>query len=295
MLNNVPRIHWYQTRDGQSLALRYWPQEEPLANVVYLHGIVSHSGWYESSCAHLASHGFQVHFLDRRGSGLNSVDRDDNKRGDIDRWVTWLNDVVDYVQTLPNDVPRILLGISWGGILATAIVRNYPGLFQGLGLICPGLFSFKAASKGQQFALRTAVACGLEDRRVAIPLQDPTLFTNSLVHQAYIAHDPLSLRKITIRFAKQNLVLLGAATEEPSAIDLPTLLLLASDDPITDNDSTRRFVTQFSNEDKTVIEYPGASHTLEFEADPTSYFENLAAWCSRVAAEHSGASWPEKK
>ena len=44
---------------------------------------------------HLASAGFEVHFLDRRGSGLNA-----DEPGDVDRWQTWIDDVAVYLEQI---------------------------------------------------------------------------------------------------------------------------------------------------------------------------------------------------
>ena len=40
---------------------------------------------------------------------------------------------------------------------------------------------------------------------------------------------------------------------------------------------------KFLAADKTVIEYPEAHHTLEFEPDPTRYFADLVGWLARQA------------
>ncbi|EMI47064.1 MULTISPECIES: alpha/beta fold hydrolase [Pirellulaceae] len=274
-----PKLEYYTGHDSRRLAARVWNTEAPIADVVCLHGIVSHGGWYESSSASLAENGMDVHFLERRGSGLN-VD----SPGDVDDWQTWVSDFVVYLRKLPNNRPKILLGISWGGILATYIAKQHPELVNGLALICPGLYSSKAANRFQRIALRVARSVGVLNKRVQVPLQDPALFTHSPVWQEYIKTDPLALREITIRFAINNLKLLSEATTAPEKIQTPVLLMLASTDPITDNNATRRFVQRFGTSDKTVIEYEGASHTLEFEDDPSSYFHDLAKWCQKVAS-----------
>jgi alpha-beta hydrolase superfamily lysophospholipase len=273
-----PQITSYTAADQQKLAVRVWHNPAPIGEVVSLHGIVSHGGWYESSCAELAANGFQVHFLERRGSGLNA-----SKRGDIDAWTTWLSDLTVYLEQLPTDRCRILLGISWGGILATALARHHPELIDALALICPGLYSFKAANAFQRFALRMATSLGLDNLRVKHPLQDPALFTNSHQAQHYIGQDPLALHEITVRFANCNLQLLNEALTAPESIQAPVLLMLAGDDPITDNQSTRSFVARMGSSDQTVIEFPHASHTLEFEDDPSDYFCELTSWCTRIA------------
>src|SRR4051812_4215658 len=46
-------------------------------NVVHLHGIQSHSGWYVETAAELARRGYAVYLTDRRGSGLSAAPRGD--------------------------------------------------------------------------------------------------------------------------------------------------------------------------------------------------------------------------
>lgn len=274
----APKIVIFTAADGYPLSVRQWQVEQPKAEVVYLHGIISHSGWYESSCAHLSKAGFNVHFMDRRGSGLNSKDR-----GDVSDWKVWIDDVVSYLEQLPADRPKILLGISWGGILATAVAEQQPALVSGLGLICPGLCSYKSTTGTQRMLLGLAGNFGLNSKKVDIPLQDPTWFTNSPVHQTYIARDPLTLRKITIRFARNNVRLLDYVTSSVEQVKCPVLLMLASSDPITDNESTKKLLTRFGSKDKRIEEYPNASHTLEFEDDPSKYLHDLSQWCETVS------------
>ena len=62
--------------DGYRWRYRHYPPTgESRARIVCVHGIQSHGGWYQGSCERLAQVGFEVYFLDRRGSGLNEIDR----------------------------------------------------------------------------------------------------------------------------------------------------------------------------------------------------------------------------
>ena len=285
MLAPAPQIRYTLSRDGYRLAARVWDVSSgssgrnPRANIVCLHGILSHGGWYLSSCAHLAKAGFAVHLLDRRGSGLNPL-----ARGDVDRWNTWLSDIEDFLQDLPSagEVPRILLGISWGATLAAAVARHRSDLLAGVGLICPGLYSRKQANVFQRCALRLAGMLGLKKIRVDIPLKDPALFTGTEAMKNYVATDPLALRRITIRFALENLRLGRYATERPEQIRVPTLVMLAELDPIAVNPLVRGFVDRVGHKHKRVIEYPNASHTLEFEPNPVQYYDDLCGWCREI-------------
>ncbi len=71
------------------------------ARVVCIHGIQSHGGWYEYSCRRLAEAGFEVFFLDRRGSGLNA-----QARGDAPNFRRRLiEDVAEFLEGRKKDSP----------------------------------------------------------------------------------------------------------------------------------------------------------------------------------------------
>lgn len=259
--------------------MRVWDVARPAARVVCLHGIMSHSGWYWQSCRKLAEAGYEVHFMDRRGSGLNAA-----ARGDVDGYKTWLQDTEIYLDQLTATLPRMLMGISWGGKLAAAIARHRPDLIDGLGLLCPGIFARRGATPLQRAAIRLLSGSRLRSRRVSIPLQDPALFAASPDWQNFVATDPLTLREITIRFALADLQLTRWAIESPQDIRAPTLLMLAGQDRIIDNQRVRAFVEQFGCPAKRMIEYPEAGHTLEFEPDLTALLGDLRDWLGSLVA-----------
>ena len=273
-----PRIIHYSAADGYRCAVRVWKPERPLARVVILHGIISHGGWYWQSCDYLAARGIEVHLIDRRGSGLNA-----SGLGDVDIYRTWLSDVELYLEQLGEEVPRLLLGISWGGKLAVAVARHRAELVRGVGLLCPGLFARQSPAGWQHMALRIAASLGQLDRRLKIPLQDPELFTNSPYWRQFIRRDPLTLRQVTIRFALADQQLTRYATEATVDFLVPSLLMLSGRDRIVDNGRVRKFFQRSGAVDRQLIEYTNAAHTLEFEWDPVPYFEDLRRWVEAVA------------
>lgn len=278
----LPRIEFYTASDGRRLALRVWRSAAvpPVARVVFLHGITSHGGWYDQSAEFLAGAGCDVAFLDRRGSGLNG-----EQMGDVDNWQTLVDDVAAFVRSQPDKLPpTILCGISWGGKLAAAVVRRHPGLFAGVALICPGLYSPFMPGLAKKLALAAPAPARLKQRRLRVPLREPALFTDIPKWQSFIAHDPLALRTITWRFAQADRKLTRYAREAASFLHLPTLLLLAGQDRIVDNRRMRDYFGRMPGKRKVLVEYTGAAHTLEFESDPTRYFADLAGWVKGVVA-----------
>ncbi len=275
MVNKASAIEYYQAANGRQLALRrYLPAVESRADVVILHGIISHSGWYDVSSVALANRGFDVHALDRRGSGLNG-----DLPGDIDSMRTWLSDVVAYLSQIKQaGRPLFLLGISWGGKLAPAVARARPDLLSGFGMLCPGIYARQQPGWFKRFGLGLSGRLGIQRQTVSIPLQEPELFTDSPRWQAYIRHDPLTLRRITLRFARQDWQLTQHTRGSAPYLHLPSLLVLAGRDRIVDNARTKRYFTRMATSDKTLFEYSNSAHTLEFESDVEPYINDLASW-----------------
>ncbi len=269
----------YTTSDGYRCRFRRYPAPgAPRAEVVCLHGIQSHGGWYEHSCRRLADADFNVSFLDRRGSGLNH-----EARGDAPSFVRLLDDVADFLHPLraASHRPIILLGISWGGKLAAALCRRHPQLIDALALLAPGFCPRVAPSLGQRLAIFAARL--MAPRTLfSIPLNDPDLFTATPYWQEFIRTDPLSLREATARLLVESVRLDAYLRWSAKDMHVPLLMLLAERDRIIDNARTRRFVECFPAP-KEIIEYAGTHHTLEFEPHPERWLDDLLRWLDQMA------------
>ncbi len=254
---------------------RYEPTSPPRATIVSIHGIQSHGGWYEYSSQKLCAAGFRVCYLDRRGSGLNEV-----ARGDTPTFGRLLDDLAEFLQSPIATAPVILQAVSWGGKLAVALQRKYPRLVSGLVLLCPGLFP----KVGVPLATRLRMLC---TRLVSpahlfpIPLNDPELFTSVQSWRDFIRHDNLALHQATARFLVENVRLDLYLRRAAKFVLVPTLLLLAGQDRIIRNDLTHRYFHRFSTNDKNVITYAQAHHTLEFEPDPDRHLAEVINWMNR--------------
>ena len=277
-----PTIESFTASDGYRFHYRRWTTGGPIGHVVLMHGIISHSGWYLKTGDHLASLGLDVHSLDRRGSGMNTV-----SRGDVPQYETWITDVTEYVRSISPTAPILLIGISWGGLLATAVAKRLSEQSQnrpsGLALLCPGFFSRKGTGRVQHLAVRIARAIGLGNLRFPVPLRDPELFTTVADKIAYIRDDPKTLREVTLRLASASADLYHETIHRARRIETPTLLMLAGRDAIVHNEPVRAFVQKHFGDNPEVIEYPQAAHTLEFESDTSEYLRDLGQWCVKIA------------
>ena len=283
-----PEHHEFVASDSRRLAWQRWRSADVVHRgyVVALHGIQSHAGWYEYSSRRLAESGFEVCFLDRRGSGRNS-----QSRGDAVHCDRLVNDVTQFLIELGHrrdlehpGSPVVLQAVSWGGKLATVVASRRPDLIDAVALLYPGLKSRVRPGWWARFRLGLARRLEIHDKLVEIPLQDPSLFTRDPGWQRFIRNDSLTLRDVTVGFLLANQDLDRQVDAAVAGIGCPLLLMLAGGDRIIDNAAVRELYGRVVSEQKRLHEYSDSAHTLEFESTRDEFVEDLLGWFDQVAA-----------
>jgi alpha-beta hydrolase superfamily lysophospholipase len=279
------KLNTFTASDGYLWRYRHYPCRlpegaKPIATLICLHGIQSHAGWYDHSSTVLSRAGYEVYFLDRRGSGVNEA-----ARGDTPGYRRLLDDIAEFLgelrsRTADLATPVFLVAISWGGKLAAALQLKHPGLVAGLALLCPGFCPRVRSPLGDRIRIALARLVS-PTRSFEIPLNDPKLFTDTPKWQDFIRNDSLALRRATARLLVESVRLDRLLRRADRQIDIPILLMLAGRDRIIDSVRTRRLVEQFKSPDLEVLEYPQAGHTLEFETNTEVFIGDLLDWLGR--------------
>jgi alpha-beta hydrolase superfamily lysophospholipase len=283
---SLPQDISFRASDDYPFHVAVWPAKGPArAHVVVLHGVQSHSGWYQSLGLTLATAGFHASFPDRRGSGPNQRDR-----GHAPSGRRLVRDITEWLEDLRKqqpDLPTVLAGISWGGKLVVIAAARHPELIDGIALICPGLLPRVGVTRKEKFQIAWAL---LTNRRklFPIPLSDPALFTANPAAQQFIAADPHGLRQATAGLLAASFFIDRRVQRAPGHVQQPALLMLAGQDRIVDNARTLDYFQRLASSDRHVIEYPNGHHTLEFEADPSRYARDLIAWIGAHVLPNSG-------
>ena len=277
MVDTPFEIASFVTSGGYKLHYRHFqPVGMSKGTIVFIHGIQSHGGWYETSCKKFAQAGYRVLFLDRRGSGLNEV-----SRGDSPSFRTLLDDLKEFLQYQRKEIagatPLILGAISWGGKIAFGLEIRMASLVDGFILLAPGFCPKVHPTRKERFFI--ALGSLFSPRRLFnIPLNDPELFTSNPAAQKFLKEDPLALRKATARFLLDSVRLDFYLRIFRTKISKPILLLIAGQDKIIDNEKTIAFVKRFASGSLTVRDYPEAHHTFEFEPEPQKHIEEIEEW-----------------
>jgi len=279
MTDSGAEIRIFVASDGYPLNVTSWPAlKPPRGQIVVLHGVQSHAGWYPRLGLSLAAAGYVTSFPDRRGSGANQRERGHARSARRLRL-----DLVEWLKTSRLEhpgLPTALAGISWGGKLAVITAARHPELVDAVALICPGLHPRVDVSRKERLGIAWAF---LTNRRKTfpIPLSDPALFTANQEGQAFIAADPFSLREATAGLLAASFIIDRLVARAPAQIHQPALLMLAGQDRIVDNKRTIAYFQRLATRDREVIEYPDGHHTLEFEPDPSRYALDLVGWLDR--------------
>lgn len=114
----------------------YGPQDSTL--VIALHGGPGGDYRYMLNCMDLAASGYRVIFYDQVGSGLSQrMPKEYYTDRPLEKVYDELTGVIDHYKTKP-DQKVVLLGHSWGGILATGYTGKYHDKVSGLIVCEPG-------------------------------------------------------------------------------------------------------------------------------------------------------------
>jgi len=243
--------------------------------VMYVHGIQSHPGWFVRSAAHLADQGHAVFQVTRRGSGENCLDR--GHAASAGQLLDDLEAACRFALERTGADGMHLVGISWGGKLATAFTlrSRWREIIASLTLVAPGIAAKADVSPVTKLAIAMSLAVAPK-RYFRIPLDEVELFTDNPKMQQYLWADPRRLKRATARFFFASRCLDRMLRRAPvGGVYTPTTLLLARRDRIIDNEKTRQAVSRLTDNNARIVVLDGM-HTLEFEPDPGDFLTALA-------------------
>jgi alpha-beta hydrolase superfamily lysophospholipase len=224
--------------DGTSLVFDAYEPAQPALAVLFLHdwhpertGLAER---FTELGAQLRDAGVAAYFLDQRGHG-----RSGGHRGHLSRFSQLLGDLQTLRRAVRrrHDVPQILLGHGFGGLIVLRYLESQPGEPPAAAVVAsPWL-----ASRSQPAVWK----------RLAARLADlwPTLPTGS--GAAFMTAGA----RAELQWAQR------AVLADCHRIERPLLLLLGETDAVIDGSAVRRFAQELGTH-ATLLVYPGLGHDL---------------------------------
>jgi acylglycerol lipase len=270
----TPAIEWLKAPDGAKIGCRIWHGSENAPVVIYLHGIEGHGQWFENTASALNEQGITVYAPDRRGSGMNG-----NMRGHLESYRILLSDLesqVRYIKRQHRGQRLIMIANCWSAKLATVFAQsNYESTdhtlvppLAGLILNAPAIYTrvdFSLLTK-LEIAMEFIMGGNSRSKYWPIPLTT-SMLTRNTDFLDFLDSDSLRLTKATTSFFAQTFFLTKRAQRSAKFIKIPVLILQGEDDLIVNTEKLEIWYQQIAAKDKSIHAFPGAAHSLDFDAD----------------------------
>lgn len=248
--------------------------------VVLLHGLQSHSGWFVQSAERLAELGLPVFAFDRRGSGASDAAPDPGPA--LEGLLEEIDAVADHALAGSVHDTVHLAGHCFGAIPALLYAGLHrPDRMASLVLATPALHTHTDLPIADKLRVLWSVLTR-RPARVPVPLSAEEL-SELEPFVAFARQDPLALSETSARFFFEVLRARRRLGRAVRGLRAPLFVAMAGEDPICDNDRTRRLL-EGATVPKEIRVYPGARHILEFSGQRESFLDDLSAWMARREA-----------
>jgi len=226
---------------------------------IYLNGMKTHYGRFAEIAHELISTGDVVYGLDRRGSGLNM-----RITGNYQSWINDVDEIVDIVYQENPDADINLIGFSLGARIASAYAIQNPEKINSMIFLSPGLKTKSKISLSKKLKIVAAGLLGINSNvSTSIKRED----SSSLDIKEYLEfsqNDKLRICALNARdYFQAKLINDNCVLKNLNKIKTKSLVILAGNDEIVDNEKTKEVLAKFGKKSK-IVEYPNYRHNTLF-------------------------------
>jgi len=267
-----------ETADGLDLYLRRWETEGVPHKWTFLvvHGLGEHSGRYQHLAAWFTPRGATVYAMDQRGHG-----RSGGQRGHAPSLKALLDDIDIAVMRARTESggPLVLIGHSFGGLLAIAYALDHPDHIDKAVVSAPALVArvrvpaWKRALAGvlPKIAPKASFANEI----------DPNVLSHDPATGPAYSSDPLVHNQITAGMYADTIARGEEFIRRAPELRVPFLLLHGQEDQIVDPAGSQRFFARASAPDQAFRLYPGFYHEIFNEVEQERVFQDIESWLTR--------------
>lgn len=260
---------------GAKLHVTHWlPEGRPRAIVLLAHGYAEHAGRYNHVAKRLTDAGYALYAIDHWGHG-----RSDGTPGFVPRFSAFTDgmaELLTLVEVNHGDTPRLLLGHSMGGLIATLFLIERQQAFVAAALSGPGILPAAPPSRFTVWISR--FLSRFFPRLGVLALDAKGVSRDPAVVAAYQADPLVYPGKIGARLGKEFMDAMAAAQAGAPEITLPILIQHGEADRLTAPDGSRYLFEHVSSADKLLKIYPGLFHEIYNEPEQGVVLDDLVGW-----------------
>lgn len=260
---------------GAKLHVTHWlPDGRPRAIILLAHGYAEHAGRYGHVAQRLTGAGYAIYAVDHWGHGAS-----DGEGGYVPRFSAFLDgmaELLTLVEINHGDTPRLLLGHSMGGLIATLFLVERQRAFVAAALSGPAILPAEPPSRVTVWLSR--FLSRFFPRLGVLSLDANGVSRDPAVVEAYRA-DPLVYEgKIGARLGKEFMDAMAVAQADAPKIRLPILIQHGEADRLTAPAGSRYLFDNVASKDKRLEIYPGLFHEIYNEPEQGVVLDDLVGW-----------------
>ena len=286
----LPIVRIYTDAQGIDITFYEWPVAKPKGCVQLVHGLGEHARRYDHLAAALNRAGFSVYADDHRGHGATGLrmtaEGTTKKQGNLGKG--GMSAVFEGVRQLSRIIvgenpeePLVLLGHSWGSMIAQRIFNKYSDEYDGLvlsgsSILIPGVTPSSGFNK--KWA-KTPNSSGYE-----------WLSRDEEVGREFLA-DPKNFPETAIQvFGITNAAKLMGVPSKQIDSHVPILLMAGSEDPLGGEKGNKRLLDAYRKagvHDVELVIYHDARHEIFNEINKDEVIADLVAWLDDRLVVHT--------
>jgi alpha-beta hydrolase superfamily lysophospholipase len=223
--------------DGTQLVYDAYEAPAPRAAVLMLHGWFDHAGRWREVGERLRAAGLSAYVLDLRGHG-----RSGGRRGHLSRFSQLLGDLQAFrrVARLKGDRPQVLVGLSFGGLVALRYLETQPSDPITAAVICSPWLGLAFVPPIWKLVLARVLADLWPAAPIPAQVDPESLSRDPAVNRAY-AEDAGVHHVMTPGAWREIQWAQRAVAADRDRIESPLLFLLAGEDRLVDAHLARAF------------------------------------------------------
>ncbi len=266
-------VSTFGSNNGQPVFYRNWKTDGmPKGIVLIVHGLNSHSGYYQNFALALTENHFEVYAMDLRGRG--------NSEGERcyihDYWdvIADIDQLLHIARSAFPVLPFFLFGHSAGGVLASIYALHHQHQLKGL--VAESL-AFMLPAHALELSLMKALGHIIPHIRL-VKLKNSDFSRDRFIVETMNKDPLLKNERQPVKTMQQLILAAEYLKKEMLRIRLPLLILHGTADKVTKPEGSRYFMEHASSTDKQLKLYEGHYHDLLNDKYNGIILKNILQW-----------------
>jgi acylglycerol lipase len=261
-------------RDANIYFQTWFPESEPKAALLIVHGLAEHSGRYMNVVNHFVPRGYAVYGIDHLGHGKSGGTRVYIER--FDDYTNTLKVYFDMIHQWQPDKPIFLVGHSMGGLISAVYLLDHQIELAGAVLSGPAVKVPNNITPVILFMGKMLSA--LIPRFGLLGLDAGGVSRDPAVVQAYVSDPLVHTGKTTARLAAEMVKAMQYVSGQATKITLPIMIVQGSADRLVDPAGAQMLYDAVRSADKEIRIYDGFYHEVFNEPEHDKVLRDVEIW-----------------